>query len=130
MKMSENLKSQLIGGHHELIAESEVRTTLTDPQFVNFLKLNNFVVWGGDIRDKDAWSSTGHLCPSIRRLILYYSCSEIASDDISFYSFCCTTTQACAIDRIFYGGISGYDRIVAPCGSFGDNFRKAVVTSK
>lgn len=37
------------------------RTTLTDPDFVKFLQANNFVVWGGDIRDKDAWSSTSDL---------------------------------------------------------------------
>jgi hypothetical protein len=38
-------------------ADKELRTTLTDPQFVNFLQNNDFITWGGDIRDKEAWNS-------------------------------------------------------------------------
>jgi len=36
-------------------------TTLTDPQFVTFLQSNNVLVWGGDIRDQDAWSTAQKL---------------------------------------------------------------------
>lgn len=32
------------------------RSTLTDPTFVKLLHENEIVVWGGDVRDKDAWS--------------------------------------------------------------------------
>jgi len=32
-----------------------VSSTLTHPDFVRMLSENNFVVWGGDIRDKDTW---------------------------------------------------------------------------
>lgn len=32
------------------------RTTLTDPEFVRLMHENDFLVWGGDIRDRDAWS--------------------------------------------------------------------------
>jgi hypothetical protein len=38
-------------------ADKESRTTLTDPQFVISCKSNDFITWGGDIRDKEAWSS-------------------------------------------------------------------------
>jgi FAS-associated factor 2 len=31
------------------------RSTLTDPGFVRVLTENNFVVWGGDVRDKVSW---------------------------------------------------------------------------
>ena len=33
-------------------------TTLTDPDLVNLMHENDFLVWGGDIRDRDAWSGT------------------------------------------------------------------------
>ena len=32
------------------------RSTLTNTAFVQLLHDNNIVVWGGDVRDKDAWS--------------------------------------------------------------------------
>ena len=41
-------------------ADKECRTTLTDPQFVDFLQSNDFITWGGDIRDKEAWSSESY----------------------------------------------------------------------
>ncbi|KAI0777964.1 hypothetical protein BC629DRAFT_1524371 [Irpex lacteus] len=37
------------------------RSTLTDPEFVRLMKDNDFLVWGGDIRDRDAWSAAQKL---------------------------------------------------------------------
>ncbi|KAI0084959.1 hypothetical protein BDY19DRAFT_968236 [Irpex rosettiformis] len=37
------------------------RSTLTDPEFVGLMKENDFLVWGGDIRDRDAWSAAQKL---------------------------------------------------------------------
>ena len=34
------------------------RSTLTDPAFVGLLYDNNILVWGGDVRDTEAWSGT------------------------------------------------------------------------
>ncbi|KAK7689553.1 hypothetical protein QCA50_007345 [Cerrena zonata] len=36
-------------------------STLTDPTFVRLMHANNFLVWGGDIRDRDAWSASQKL---------------------------------------------------------------------
>ncbi|KAG9311325.1 hypothetical protein JVU11DRAFT_8423 [Chiua virens] len=44
----------LVSAEHDDVAEFK-RSTLTNPGFVRMLGDNNFVVWGGDIRDKDAW---------------------------------------------------------------------------
>lgn len=41
-----------------------VRSTLTDPTFVKLIQENDILVWGGDIRDKDAWSGK-YTCPSM-----------------------------------------------------------------
>ena len=32
------------------------RHTLTDPTLVELLHKHEFVVWGGDVRERDAWS--------------------------------------------------------------------------
>lgn len=32
------------------------RSTLTDPELVRLIQENDILVWGGDIRDRDAWS--------------------------------------------------------------------------
>jgi FAS-associated factor 2 len=32
------------------------RTTLTDPGLVKLLYDNDVIVWGGDVRDQEAWS--------------------------------------------------------------------------
>jgi hypothetical protein len=32
------------------------RSTLTDPGFVKTLYENDIIVWGGDVRDREAWS--------------------------------------------------------------------------
>ncbi|KIM43637.1 hypothetical protein M413DRAFT_68581 [Hebeloma cylindrosporum] len=37
------------------------RTTLTDPTFVKKLYDNNIIVWGGDVRDQEAWSASEKL---------------------------------------------------------------------
>ena len=34
------------------------RTTLIDPEFNSLLKSNNFLVWGGDVRDRDAYQGS------------------------------------------------------------------------
>ncbi|KAG7442218.1 uncharacterized protein BT62DRAFT_1079531 [Guyanagaster necrorhizus] len=36
-------------------------TTLTDPDFVNLLTNNDFIVWGGDVRDLEAYSASEKL---------------------------------------------------------------------
>lgn len=33
-----------------------LRSTLTDPSFVKALQDHNILVWGGDVRDVEAWS--------------------------------------------------------------------------
>lgn len=35
-----------------------LRSTLTDPELVHLMHENNFLVWGGEIRDQDAWGGT------------------------------------------------------------------------
>jgi FAS-associated factor 2 len=37
-------------------------STLTDAAFVKSLYDNGIVVWGGDVRDQDAWSGKDILC--------------------------------------------------------------------
>ncbi|KAG5634494.1 hypothetical protein H0H81_001766 [Sphagnurus paluster] len=37
------------------------RNTLTDPEFVNLLYEHNILVWGGDVRDREAWSAAEKL---------------------------------------------------------------------
>ena len=32
------------------------RSTLTDPSLLRVIQENEILVWGGDIRDKEAWS--------------------------------------------------------------------------
>jgi hypothetical protein len=53
--MSQNLKGELTGTGEEYYPTT-CRTTLTDPTFVKLLYDNNVIVWGGDVRDQDAWS--------------------------------------------------------------------------
>lgn len=43
---------------------------MTDPQFANFLQSNDFITWGGDIRDKEAWSSELHSLGPVEASIL------------------------------------------------------------
>ncbi|EPQ51567.1 hypothetical protein GLOTRDRAFT_65747, partial [Gloeophyllum trabeum ATCC 11539] len=50
----------LVSEEHDDVAEFK-RTTLTDPKFVHLLHSNNFVVWGGDVRDPDTWSASQKL---------------------------------------------------------------------
>ncbi|KAH7922727.1 hypothetical protein BV22DRAFT_1197199 [Leucogyrophana mollusca] len=50
----------LVSEEHDDVAEFK-RSTLTDPAFVKTMHDNNFVVWGGDIRDRDAWSASQKL---------------------------------------------------------------------
>ncbi|KAG5645968.1 hypothetical protein DXG03_004760 [Asterophora parasitica] len=50
----------LVSEEHDDVAEFK-RTTLTDPTFVNLLHENNVVVWGGDVRDREAWSAAEKL---------------------------------------------------------------------
>lgn len=47
------------------LADCVFRTTLTDPEFVRLMHENDFVVWGGDIRDRDAWSGK-YMRPSMQ----------------------------------------------------------------
>jgi len=50
----------LVSAEHDDVAEFK-RSTLTHPGFVRMLSENNFVVWGGDIRDKDSWDAAQKL---------------------------------------------------------------------
>ncbi|KAK0227466.1 hypothetical protein EDD85DRAFT_958085 [Armillaria nabsnona] len=50
----------LVSEEHDDDAEFK-RTTLTDPDFVNFLTNNDFIVWGGDVRDLEAYSASEKL---------------------------------------------------------------------
>ncbi|GLB41111.1 putative UBA-like domain containing protein [Lyophyllum shimeji] len=50
----------LVSEEHDDVAEFK-RTTLTDPNFVKLLHENNMVVWGGDVRDQEAWSAAAKL---------------------------------------------------------------------
>ncbi|KAK0447401.1 uncharacterized protein EV420DRAFT_1568587 [Desarmillaria tabescens] len=50
----------LVSEEHDDDAEFK-RTTLTDPDFVNFLTDNEFIVWGGDVRELEAYSASEKL---------------------------------------------------------------------
>ncbi|KDQ52933.1 hypothetical protein JAAARDRAFT_39881 [Jaapia argillacea MUCL 33604] len=50
----------LVSDEHDDAADFK-RRTLTDPRFVKLLSENNFVVWGGDIRDREPWSAAQKL---------------------------------------------------------------------
>ncbi|EKM53069.1 uncharacterized protein PHACADRAFT_259225 [Phanerochaete carnosa HHB-10118-sp] len=50
----------LVSEEHDDVATFK-RTTLTDPEFVRLMHDNDFLVWGGDIRDRDAWSAAQKL---------------------------------------------------------------------
>ncbi|KZV90635.1 hypothetical protein EXIGLDRAFT_720148 [Exidia glandulosa HHB12029] len=46
----------LLTNEHDDVPEFK-RTTLTDPDFVTLLNDNEFVVWGGDVRERDAYQA-------------------------------------------------------------------------
>ncbi|KAJ3522814.1 hypothetical protein NM688_g8821 [Phlebia brevispora] len=50
----------LVSEEHDDVAEFK-RSTLTDPEFVRLIQENDILVWGGDIRDRDAWSAAQKL---------------------------------------------------------------------
>ncbi|THH26650.1 hypothetical protein EUX98_g7538 [Antrodiella citrinella] len=50
----------LVSEEHDNVAEFK-RSTLVDPTFVQLMHDNDFLVWGGDIRDRDAWSAAQKL---------------------------------------------------------------------
>ncbi|KAI0338357.1 hypothetical protein BDW22DRAFT_1348495 [Trametopsis cervina] len=50
----------IVSDEHDDVPEFR-RSTLTDPDLVRLMKDNNFLVWGGDIRDRDAWSASQKL---------------------------------------------------------------------
>lgn len=59
--MSLNLNGACVGFWNVLLLNS-CSSTLTDPAFVKSLYDNGIVVWGGDVRDQDAWSGKKKLC--------------------------------------------------------------------
>lgn len=61
----------LVSEEHDDVAEFK-RSTLTDPEFVRLMKDNDFLVWGGDIRDRDPWSGKW-------RYVHIYEVSELNS---------------------------------------------------
>ncbi|KAH8079062.1 hypothetical protein BXZ70DRAFT_651227 [Cristinia sonorae] len=50
----------LVSEEHDDVAEFK-RSTLTDQTFVRLMHDNGFLVWGGDVRDRDAWSAAQKL---------------------------------------------------------------------
>lgn len=54
MMLSSSGKAHLI--QHHAYTEHSFRSTLADPTFVRIVQENDILVWGGDIRDRDAWS--------------------------------------------------------------------------
>ncbi|KAF9219305.1 hypothetical protein BS17DRAFT_741022 [Gyrodon lividus] len=50
----------LVSDEHDDVPEFK-RSTLTDPGFVRMLTENNFVIWGGDVRDKVSWDAAQKL---------------------------------------------------------------------
>ncbi|KAH6904324.1 hypothetical protein BKA70DRAFT_1297914 [Coprinopsis sp. MPI-PUGE-AT-0042] len=50
----------LVSEEHDDVAEFK-RSTLTDPAFVKSLQDHNVLVWGGDVRDVEAWSAAEKL---------------------------------------------------------------------
>ncbi|KAF8954716.1 hypothetical protein BDZ97DRAFT_1927810 [Flammula alnicola] len=50
----------LVSEEHDDVAEFK-RSTLTDPAFVKTLYENDIIVWGGDVRDQEAWSASEKL---------------------------------------------------------------------
>lgn len=76
------------------------RNTLTDPTFVDLLHTNDFVVWGGDVRDKEGWSGAffarcircADLTPNIFPLPIH-SIPKTPSHDISLCRVCLPPTS-------------------------------------
>ncbi|OSC98843.1 hypothetical protein PYCCODRAFT_1374324 [Trametes coccinea BRFM310] len=50
----------IVSEEHDNVAEFK-RSTLTDPAFVRIIQENDILVWGGDIRDREAWSASQKL---------------------------------------------------------------------
>ncbi|KAI0045796.1 hypothetical protein FA95DRAFT_1560847 [Auriscalpium vulgare] len=50
----------LVSDEHDDVPDFK-RHTLTDPAFVDVLHKNNFIVWGGDVREREAWSAARKL---------------------------------------------------------------------
>lgn len=50
----------LVSNEHDDVAEFK-RNTLTDPILVDLMHTNDFLVWGGDVRDREGWSAAQKL---------------------------------------------------------------------
>ncbi|TBU28177.1 hypothetical protein BD311DRAFT_664028 [Dichomitus squalens] len=50
----------IVSSEHDNDAEFK-RSTLTDPSFLRIIQENEILVWGGDIRDREAWSAAQKL---------------------------------------------------------------------
>ncbi|KAF5310237.1 hypothetical protein D9619_010439 [Psilocybe cf. subviscida] len=50
----------LVSAEHDDVAEFK-RSTLTDPALIKTLQDNSILVWGGDVRDREAWSAAEKL---------------------------------------------------------------------
>ncbi|KAG6908452.1 hypothetical protein DXG01_004535 [Tephrocybe rancida] len=62
----------LVSEEHDDVPEFK-RTTLTDPEFVRILTDNNIVVWGGDVRDPEAYSAAEKLQATTYPFIAFLS---------------------------------------------------------
>ena len=69
--------------HCDSSAYPLVRSTLTDPAFVKILCDNDIIVWGGDVRDQEAWSGkVVSYC-----VIIVYSLCRAASERLQATSY-------------------------------------------
>jgi len=100
--------------------DKEFRTTLTDPHFVNFLQSNDFITWGGDIRDKEAWSSESRLLNPTKTLIFitlsHPSRPQTARHDLPLRRLRRSSTPACSCIWSFFLFLPVNDHSFSTCG--------------
>jgi FAS-associated factor 2 len=61
--------------------------TLTDPTFVSILYENNILVWGGDVRDHEAWSGKGPITLANTSLTSCIAAQKLQATTYPFISF-------------------------------------------
>ncbi|KAI6129279.1 hypothetical protein EDD16DRAFT_1701278 [Pisolithus croceorrhizus] len=62
------------------------RVTLTDPNLVRIMSDNNFVVWGGDVRDKIPWDAAQKLQATTYPFVAFLALQPHRSTSASSYS--------------------------------------------
>jgi len=96
-------------------ADEEFRTTLTDPQFVNFLQNNDFITWGGDIRDKEAWSSEFYFPNHNLNNLLHPSRPQATRHDVSVRRLRRSSTSAYPCIRNLFLILADNDHPFSTC---------------